>query len=174
MRTYRVLKMAPVVTATIGSIHSRPAQMNRAVTARATIVVSSLPYGANIEFTGVAVRDLSQRRAVRPKNMAPSATASPCVFAGDTLFCSAKAGFIPGPNGGIFAENVEDQVRQTMRNLLDGIEEAGLDFSRVAASNVYVDNLEEFAKMNAVYGKYFPAGAPPTRTATPPSRSSGP
>src|SRR5262249_32093286 len=119
---------------------------------RATIQVNSLPNGANIEFTGVAVRDLSQRRAVRPKNMAPSPTASPCVFAGDTYYCSAKSGFIPGVNGGIYAESVENQVRQTMRNLLDGLEEAGLDFSNVVASNVYVDDLNEFAKMNAVYG----------------------
>jgi reactive intermediate/imine deaminase len=131
--------------------------------ARATIEVNSLPSGANIEFTGVAIRDLSKRHAVRPKNMPPSATASPCVFADDTFFCSAKSGFIPGPNGGIFAESVENQVRQTMRNLLDGLEEAGLDFSNVVSSNVYVDDLAEFGKMNAIYGKYF-ATAPPTRT----------
>lgn len=135
--------------------------------ARATIQVNSLPSGANVEFTGVAIRDLSQRRAVRPRNMPPSPTASPCVFAGDTFFCSAKSGFIPGPNGGIFAGSVENQLRQTMRNLLDGLEEAGLDFSNVVASNVYVDDLNEFGKMNAVYGKYFAAG-PPARTTVAP------
>ena len=64
--------------------------------ARATIKVAGLPSGANIEFTGVAVLDLSKRRAVRPKNMEPSPTASPCVFADDTFYCSAKSGFIPG------------------------------------------------------------------------------
>jgi reactive intermediate/imine deaminase len=122
--------------------------------ARATIQVASLPNGANFEFTG-------------PKNMAPSSTASPCVFADDTFFCSAKSGFIPGPNGGIYAEDVENQVRQTMRNLLDGLEEAGLDFSNVVASNVYVDDLSEFGKMNGVYGKYF-ASDPPTRTTVAP------
>ena len=63
---------------------------------RATIEVSSLPEGAHIAYTGVAVRDLAQRRAIRPRNMPPSPTASPCVFAGDTLYCSAKSGFIPG------------------------------------------------------------------------------
>src|SRR5258708_31079926 len=85
---------------------------------RATIEVSSLPHDANIEFTGVAIGDLSKRRAVRPKNMPPSPTASPCVFAGDTFYCSAKSGFIPGPNGGISAESLEDQGRQTMRQML--------------------------------------------------------
>src|SRR5258705_3147527 len=58
--------------------------------ARATIQVIGLPSQANIEFTGVAVLDMSKRKAVRPKNMEPSATASPCVLAGDALFCSAK------------------------------------------------------------------------------------
>lgn len=136
--------------------------------ARATIGVHFLPNGANIEFTGVAVRDLKNRRAVRPKNMPPSATASPCVFALDTYYCSAKSGFIPGPNGGIYAENTVDQVRQTMRNLLDGLEEAGLEFKHVVVSNVYVDNLDEFGAMNAAYGKYFPAEMPPTRTTVAP------
>jgi enamine deaminase RidA (YjgF/YER057c/UK114 family) len=95
--------------------------------------------------------------------MDPSPTASPCVFAGDTLFCSAKSGFIPGVNGGIYAGAVETQLRQTMRNLLDGLEEAGMNFSNVVASNVYLDNLDEFAQMNAVYAEYFPSD-PPART----------
>jgi reactive intermediate/imine deaminase len=134
---------------------------------RATIQVSWLAHDANITFTGVAVRDLSKRRAVRPKNMPPSPTASPCVFAGDTFYCSAKSGFIPGPNSGIYSDDVETQVRQTMRNLLDGLEEAGLDFSHVVASNVYLDNLEEFGKMNGIYAKFF-STSPPARTTVAP------
>lgn len=131
--------------------------------ARATIQVAGLPSGANIEFTGVAVLDLAKRRAVRPKNMEPSPTASPCVFAGDTLFCSAKSGFIPGVNGGIYASAVETQLRQTMRNLLDGLEEAGMNFSDVVATNVYLDNIDDFAAMNGVYAEYF-GQVPPART----------
>lgn len=132
--------------------------------ARATIRVESLPQGAQIEFTGVAVRDLAKRKAVRPKNMAPSATASPCVFAGDTLYCSAKSGFIPGFNGGIFAATVEHQLRQTMRNLLDNLEEADMDFSHVVATVVYLDDIADFQAMNKVYAKYFPKSPAPTRT----------
>src|SRR5215472_11242202 len=131
--------------------------------ARATIQVSGLPSGANIEFTGVAVADPTRRRAVRPKNMEPSATASPCVFAGDTLFCSAKSGFIPGVNGGIYASTVETQLRQTMRNLLDGLEEAEMNFSNVVSSNVYLDNVDDFVQMNGVYAQYF-TKVPPART----------
>ncbi len=132
--------------------------------ARATISVAALPEGAQIEYTGVAVRDLSQRRAVRPKNMRPSRTASPCVFAADTLYCSAKDAFIPGPHADIYASTVGHQVRQTMRSLLDGLEEAGLDFSNAVAANVYLDNVgEDFQSMNRVYGQYYDK-IPPART----------
>lgn len=131
--------------------------------ARATISVSSLPGGANIHFTGVAVRDLAKRRAVRPRNMEPSPTASPCVFAADTLFCSAKSGFIPGPNSGVYASTVETQVRQTMRNLLDGLEEGNLSLANVVSANVYLDDVADFPKMNRIYALFF-GSEPPART----------
>lgn len=124
---------------------------------RATIEVSSLPEGAHIAYTGVAVRDLSRRKAIRPKNMPPSPTASPCVFAGDTLYCSAKSGFIPGPNGGVFAASTADQTRQTMRNLLDNLEEAGMNFDQVVSTTIYLDDLSEAQLFANVYKKYFRA-----------------
>jgi reactive intermediate/imine deaminase len=123
--------------------------------ARATIEVTSLPGGAHIEYTGVAVRDLQQRKAIRPKNMPPSPTASPCVFAGDTLYCSAKDGFIPGPHGGIYATTTPHQLRQTMRNLLDNLEEADMNFDQVVATNVYLDDLSDLSAFDDVYAEYF-------------------
>jgi reactive intermediate/imine deaminase len=131
--------------------------------ARATIEVSSLPGGAHIEYTGVAVRDLKQRQAVRPKNMPPSPTASPCVFAGETLYCSAKSGFIPGPHGGVYASTTAHQLRQTMRNLLDNLEEAGMSFDQVVATNVYLDDLSDMRAFDEVYVQYFDH-VPPART----------
>jgi 2-iminobutanoate/2-iminopropanoate deaminase len=128
--------------------------------ARATIEVSALPGNAQIEYTGVAVRDLRLRRAIRPKNMPPSPTASPCVFAGDTLYCSAKSGFIPGPHGGVYGNSTAAQLRQTMRNQLDNLEEASMDFSRVVSTTIYLDNISESEPFNKVYSEYFKAPLP--------------
>ena len=122
--------------------------------ARATIEVSSLPGGAHIEYTGVAVRDLRQRKSVRPKNMPPSPTASPCVFAGNLLYCSAKSGFIPGPHGGVYASSTPHQLRQTMRNLLDNLEEADMGFSDIVSANIYLDSLADLDSFDEVYGQY--------------------
>jgi reactive intermediate/imine deaminase len=131
--------------------------------ARATIEVASLPNGAQIEYTGVAVRDLKQRRAVRPKNMPPSPTASPCVFAGDTLYCSAKSGFIPGPNSGVYFSTTALQLVQTMRNQLDNLEEADMNFCQVVSTTVYLDDMADMKAFDEVYEKYFRGGLP-TRT----------
>jgi enamine deaminase RidA (YjgF/YER057c/UK114 family) len=128
--------------------------------ARATIEVSSLPGGSHIEYTGVAVRDLKQRHAIRPKNMPPSPTASPCVFAGDTLYCSAKSGFIPGPHEGVYAATTPHQLRQTMRNQLDNLEEAGMDFSQVVETDVYLDDLQDTQAFDEVYAQYFSTPLP--------------
>jgi enamine deaminase RidA (YjgF/YER057c/UK114 family) len=130
---------------------------------RATIEVSSLPGGAHIEYTGVAVRDLKQRLAIRPKNMPPSPTASPCVFAGETLYCSAKSGFIPGPHGGVYATSTTHQLRQTMRNQLDNLEEAGINFDQVVSTTVYLDDLSDAKAFDEVYVQYF-GSVPPART----------
>ena len=132
--------------------------------ARATIEVSALPEGAHIAYTGVAIRDLTRRRAVRPKNMPPSPTASPCVFAGDTLYCSAKSGFIPGPNGGVYMAETANQTRQTMRNLLDNLEEADMNFDQVVSTTIYLDDLAESRAYHDVYRKYFKSLLPAETT----------
>jgi 2-iminobutanoate/2-iminopropanoate deaminase len=87
--------------------------------------------------------------------MPPSPTASPCVFAGDTLYCSAKSGFIPGPHGGVYASTTQHQLRQTMRNLLDNLEEAEMNFAQVVDTNVYLDNMSDLAAFDEVYAQYF-------------------
>ena len=50
-----------------------------------------------------------------------------------------------------------------MRNLLDGLEEGGLDFSHVVSSTLYFDDRADYDKLNDIYNLYFPE-RPPART----------
>jgi enamine deaminase RidA (YjgF/YER057c/UK114 family) len=129
---------------------------------RATIEATSLPEGAHIAYTGISVRDIGQRHSIKPKNMPPSPTASPCVFAGDTLFCSAKSGFIPGPNLGMFIQDVPNQTRQSMRNQLDNLEEADMKYDQAVSTVIYLDNLSETSDFANVYKSFFGKVLPAT------------
>ncbi|MCI0422389.1 MAG: hypothetical protein L0387_33955 [Acidobacteria bacterium] len=128
---------------------------------RGTIHVNALPAGDHIVFSGIAGQDLSKRRAVKPRNMPPSSTASPGVLYGETLYLSAKSGFIPGQ--GIVTQDFELQLRQTMRNLLDGLEEADMNFSNVASAVVYLKDMKDYDTMNQLYRTFF-KGDFPSRT----------
>ena len=94
--------------------------------------------------------------------MLPSPTASPGILYGDTLYLSAKSGFIPGQ--GIVTPDFELQLRQTMRNLLDGLEEAEMDFSDVVWSTVYLKEMKDYDKMNNLYRTFFKDSFPARTT----------
>jgi reactive intermediate/imine deaminase len=125
---------------------------------RGTIQVVGLPKGDHIVFSCIAGADLNKRKAIRPRNMPPSPTASPGILYGDTLYLSAKDGFIP--DQGIVTPDLELQVRQSMRNLLDGLQEADMDFSDVVFSTVYFRQIQDADRVNAIYGKFFESHYP--------------
>jgi enamine deaminase RidA (YjgF/YER057c/UK114 family) len=120
---------------------------------RGTIQVVDLPREEHIVFTCIAGADLSKRKAVRPRNMPPSPTASPGILYGDTLYLSAKDGFIPGQ--GMVTQLFDLQLRQSMRNLLDGLEEVDMNFSDVVFSTVYLRQMKDNKQMNDLYGTFF-------------------
>jgi enamine deaminase RidA (YjgF/YER057c/UK114 family) len=120
---------------------------------RGTIQVVGLPKGEHMVFSCIAGADLTKRKAVRPRNMPPSPTASPGILYGDTLYLSAKDGFIPGQ--GMVTPLFDLQLRQSMRNLLDGLEEVDMDFSNVVFSTVYLREMKDDQQMNPLYGKFF-------------------
>lgn len=120
---------------------------------RGTIQVVGLTRGEHMVFSCIAGADLSKRKAVRPRNMPPSPTASPGILYGDTLYLSAKDGFIPGQ--GMVTPLFDLQLRQSMRNLLDGLEEVDMDFSNVVFTTVYLREMKDDNQMNGLYGKFF-------------------
>jgi len=84
-----------------------------------------------------------------------------------STFADSEFLFIPGTMGadpatGDFAEDVAGQFHQVMANINEILEANDMDLSRVAAVNVYLSDVSNFAAMNEVYRTYFPTD-PPTR-----------
>jgi 2-iminobutanoate/2-iminopropanoate deaminase len=64
---------------------------------------------------------------------------------------------------------LEAQVTETMRLLGESLKTGGLSFANVVATNVYLNNIDDFARMNKIYAQSF-ADAPPSRTTIAPLR----
>jgi enamine deaminase RidA (YjgF/YER057c/UK114 family) len=127
---------------------------------RGTIEVAGLPRDQHIVFSCIAGADLAKRKTIKPRNMPPSATASPGILYGNTLYLSAKDGFIPGQG----TPDFDLQLRQSMRNLLDGLEEADMSFSDVVFSTVYLRQMQDFEKLNPLYRQFFKEQLPARTT----------
>jgi len=76
------------------------------------------------------------------------------------------SGQIPiNPETGKITEGgIEAQTEQVMKNIEAILHEAGYSFSDVVKSTCLLSNMDNFAAMNSVYGKYYPEN-PPSRAA---------
>jgi enamine deaminase RidA (YjgF/YER057c/UK114 family) len=125
---------------------------------RGTIQVASLPNKSHIVFSVIAGSDLSKRKSIQIRNMKPSPTASPGVIYEDTYYMSGKSGFIP--DQGIVTQDVTLQLRQTMRNLLDDLQGADLDFPDVVQATIYLREMQYTDQVVPLYGTFFKGNYP--------------
>ena len=93
---------------------------------------------------------------------APVGPYSPGVIAGNLVFVSGQAG--RDPKTGQLAADVEAQTEQTLKNLAAILEAAGSSLSHVVRCGVFLVDMSEFQKMNAVYERMFGAHRPARTT----------
>jgi 2-iminobutanoate/2-iminopropanoate deaminase len=78
------------------------------------------------------------------------------------IFASGSAGVDPQTNK-LVEGGIEAQTRQTLINLSKILESAGSSLSMVLKTTVFLEDMAEFAKMNAVYAEFFDPD-PPARS----------
>jgi 2-iminobutanoate/2-iminopropanoate deaminase len=127
----------------------------------ATVFVDWIPGGSHVEVTCIATTDLASRKVVRPPGLKDlssegAVTASPAVWAGNTLYLSALSG--ARPQGGPVPSNLTEQVHQMARNHMAVLESAGLTLEDIASGCVYLRDMKDYQPMNGVYRPYFSRG----------------
>lgn len=100
-----------------------------------------------------------------PKPIGPYSQA---VQYGNLLFCSGQVAIDPKV-GDVVAKDVEGQTLQVMKNLEAVLKEAGLGFSNVLKTTIFLKSMGDFPKVNAIYGEYFKSN-PPARSTVEVSR----
>jgi 2-iminobutanoate/2-iminopropanoate deaminase len=93
-----------------------------------------------------------------PKALGPYSHA---VRAGHFIYTSGQIGLDPKTNE--LVEGIEAQTRQALQNQASVLAAAGTGLGNVVKTTVFLQDMGEFAKMNAVYAEFF-AQNPPARS----------
>lgn len=83
------------------------------------------------------------------------------VQVGDLAFVSGQLGIDPA--SGEMGKDVSEQAHFSMKNMGAILKEAGMDYSNVVKTTIFLQSLEDFATVNAIYESYF-GGQFPSRS----------
>ena len=86
---------------------------------------------------------------------------SQAIQAGNMLFISGQVA-IDQASGKIITTNIQDETHQVMKNLKEILTAAGTDFSTVVKCTIFLKDMNNFPKVNEIYGSYF-TSQPPAR-----------
>lgn len=81
------------------------------------------------------------------------------VKAGGFLFLSGQIALDPKTMA-VVGEDAATQTEQALKNMKAALESQGLDFSDVVKTTVFIKDMNDFGKINEIYGKYFTKDAP--------------
>jgi 2-iminobutanoate/2-iminopropanoate deaminase len=89
---------------------------------------------------------------------------TPGVGVGNTVYLSGQIGLDP-VSGNLVEGGTEAQAKRVLENLGAVLKEGGMTYANVVKTTIFMVDLAEFAKVNEIYGTYFPAGTvPPARS----------
>jgi 2-iminobutanoate/2-iminopropanoate deaminase len=95
-----------------------------------------------------------------PKAIGPY---SPAIRSGQLLFVSGQIPLDPA-TGQVVDGDVAAQTRRVLDNIGALLKAGGLSFADVVRTTVFLADMDDFGRVNEVYGTYFPAPAPARAT----------
>lgn len=97
-----------------------------------------------------------------PKAPAPIGPYSQAVKVGNMLFTSGQIALHPDTME-LVLDDIAAETRQVMENMKAVLEAAGMDFSHVVKTSIFLMDMANFAAVNEVYGTYFDDATAPAR-----------
>lgn len=88
---------------------------------------------------------------------------SQAIKTGGLVFCSGQIPIDPA-TGNFVSDDIAGQTEQVLKNLSAVLEAAGSNLSGVVKTTVFLADMNDFAAMNEVYGKYFSENKPARAT----------
>ena len=108
--------------------------------------------------------EINMQKVIATKK-APAAIGpySQAILSNNTLYCSGQIAINP-ETGTLVIDNISNETTQVMQNIAAVLKAADMDFSNVVKCSIFMKNMDDYAQINTVYGKYFDQN-PPAREA---------
>ncbi len=108
--------------------------------------------------------EINMKKVIATKK-APAAIGpySQAILNNNTLYCSGQIAINP-ETGTLVIDNISNETTQVMQNIAAVLKAADMDFSNVVKCSIFMKNMDDYAQINTVYGKYFDQN-PPAREA---------
>jgi 2-iminobutanoate/2-iminopropanoate deaminase len=111
---------------------------------------------------GAPTKNAMKKIIKTSKAPAPVGPYNQAIIHNDTLYASGQIALDPA-TGALITETIEAETTQVMHNIQAILEEAGLSFKDVVKASVFVTDINNFARINAVYATYFDEASAPAR-----------
>lgn len=95
---------------------------------------------------------------------APIGPYSQGIQAGNMFFLSGQIAIDQSTGNLVTTAGIEAETHQVMKNLQAVLAAAGLTFSQVVKTTIFLKDMNDFPKVNGVYGEYFPEQPPARET----------
>ena len=103
------------------------------------------------------------KKIIETKNApAPIGPYSQAVLINNTLYTSGQIAINP-ETGDLVTENIEDETKLVMQNIKAILTAAEMDFDQVIKTTMFISNMDDFSKINEIYGSYFDEKNAPAR-----------
>jgi len=93
---------------------------------------------------------------------APIGPYNQAVLKGNTLYTSGQIAINPA-TGELVTDTIESETKQVMQNMKAVLEAAGMTFENVVKTTIFIMDMNDFGKINTVYGSYFNEKTAPAR-----------
>ncbi len=99
---------------------------------------------------------------ITAKAPAPIGPYNQAVLVGNTLYTSGQIALDPSTMELVIGD-IETETKQVMQNMQAVLEAAGMTFENVVKSTIFIMDMNDFARINSVYGSYFDENTAPSR-----------
>ncbi|CAL2101746.1 RidA family protein [Tenacibaculum sp. 190130A14a] len=96
------------------------------------------------------------------KAPAPIGPYNQAVLSGNTLYTSGQIAIDP-TTGELVQDSIEAETKQVMENMKEVLIAADMTFENVVKTSIFISDMHNFSKINAVYAQYFDEATAPAR-----------